>query len=224
MLPGQPLQHHYPSFNSQIYHQNAHGLVPYYAGYPALKKTKKQEILNFQKFAIQYIPAKNDLVIGRVKLRTSENFIVDFNAPLDGVLGGLEFDGATKRNKPNLQPGDLVYTRVIDYSKFMGGRLSCINKGLTKKDSSNQLGQLKAGSLTQVPVYKQSILKPYLQRIGKCTKFQIALAKNGFIWINCARVQNLMLIINMIKAVTEEDPQKLVSREDVFTKMLTLIK
>lgn len=69
---------------------------------------------------------------------------MDINAPLDGVLGSLEFDGATKRNKPNLNPGDLVYTRVSEYSKFIGAKLSCLNSGYSAK---NALGELKNGMI-----------------------------------------------------------------------------
>jgi exosome complex RNA-binding protein Rrp4 len=35
------------------------------------------------------MPEKNHFVIGIVKNRVGDNVIVDINAPLDGVLGGL---------------------------------------------------------------------------------------------------------------------------------------
>lgn len=89
-------------------------------------------------FPIQYLPNKNDLVIGVVKIKTADNFILDIGAPFDGVLGGLEFDGVTKRNKPNLKPGTPVFCRVTEYSKYTGARLSCMNKTANKKN--NELG------------------------------------------------------------------------------------
>lgn len=81
-----------------------------------------------------YIPDKNHFVIGVIKNKTGENFIVDINAPMDGILGNLEFDGATKRNKPNLNIGDIVYTRVAEYSKFIGAKLSSLNSGFSAKN------------------------------------------------------------------------------------------
>jgi exosome complex component RRP40 len=63
---------------------------------------------------------------------------------MDGILGALEFDGATKRNKPNLNVGDIVYTRVAEYSKFIGARLSCLNPGYSAK---GVLGELKGGMI-----------------------------------------------------------------------------
>lgn len=59
-----------------------------------------------------YMPEKNHFVIGVIKNKIGDNFLVDINAPLDAILPGLDFDGATKRNKPNLNAGDLIYTRV----------------------------------------------------------------------------------------------------------------
>ena len=109
------------------------------------------------KFTQQYFPVRNDLVIGVVKVRASEHFVVDIGAPLDAILGALEFDGATKRNKPNLQIGATVFCRVADYSKHTGGRVSCLNKGYntannvvreTDEGKGNDMGELKEGLLT----------------------------------------------------------------------------
>lgn len=51
-------------------------------------------------------------MIGIVKVRTSETFILDIGGPLDATLGALDFDGVTKRNKPNILVGGVVYCRV----------------------------------------------------------------------------------------------------------------
>lgn len=73
-------------------------------------------------------------MIGIIRVRTSESYIVDINGTQDCVLGGLEFDGATKRNRPNLAVGGVVYCRVTEWNRFVGGKLSCINKGYNTKD------------------------------------------------------------------------------------------
>jgi len=59
-----------------------------------------------------YIPETNQFVIGIIKNKFGEFFNVDINAPLDANLEGLAFDGATKRNKPNLNIGDLIFARI----------------------------------------------------------------------------------------------------------------
>ncbi len=43
-----------------------------------------------------------------------------------GLLPHLAFDGATKRNKPNLSVGALVYCRVAVANKDMDSELSCM--------------------------------------------------------------------------------------------------
>ncbi len=88
-------------------------------------------------FNYVYEPTKGDLVIGTIKMKSAEYYIVDIGASLDATLGALEFDGATKKNKPNIAQASLVYCRVTDSSKYLGTKLSCFNKGFNTK---NDLG------------------------------------------------------------------------------------
>jgi len=44
------------------------------------------------------------------------------------LLPHLAFDGASKRNKPNLKVGALVYCRVAVANKDMDSELSCMGK------------------------------------------------------------------------------------------------
>lgn len=61
-------------------------LIPLYSGFPTQTKSSVSTLLTFN---LQYVPNKNDLVIGVVKIKTADNFIVDIGAPLDSILGGL---------------------------------------------------------------------------------------------------------------------------------------
>ena len=107
---------------------------------------------------------------------------MDIGAPLDAILGGLEFDGATKRNKPNLQVGATIFCRVCEYSKFMGARVSCLNKGYNtannvvnqREESSkgNDMGELKGGMLTFASPHTHTLIQnEVLEKVGKCAKF-----------------------------------------------------
>ena len=51
----------------------------------------------------QYVPVKDDTVIGIVTKTGAENFKIDIGSSMPAVLGNLSFEGATKRNRPNLQ-------------------------------------------------------------------------------------------------------------------------
>jgi exosome complex RNA-binding protein Rrp4 len=51
-------------------------------------------------------------VVGIVEDRMGEYYRVNIFGSSTALLPILAFDGATKRNKPNLKPGALVYSRM----------------------------------------------------------------------------------------------------------------
>lgn len=51
----------------------------------------------------QYVPVKGDTVIGIVTLKSGDVFKVDFGGSELASLSYLAFEGATKRNRPNVQ-------------------------------------------------------------------------------------------------------------------------
>lgn len=53
--------------------------------------------------ARSYAPAPNELVLGVVRERHTENYDVDIRGPCRALLPVLAFEGATKRNRPQLQ-------------------------------------------------------------------------------------------------------------------------
>lgn len=59
------------------------------------------------------------LVVGIVLKRTQDRYSVDVGSAHLAALDALAFDGATKRNKPSLQLGALVYCRVTSTYKDM---------------------------------------------------------------------------------------------------------
>ncbi len=73
----------------------------------------------------RYIPCVGDNVIGMVIERHGENLILDIGGPFAAVLNSLAFEGATRRNRPKLGEGDLVYARVTLAHKDVDTELSC---------------------------------------------------------------------------------------------------
>ncbi len=51
----------------------------------------------------RYIPAVEESVIGIITQKYGENFDVDIGGPFTATLPVLAFEGATRRNRPNLQ-------------------------------------------------------------------------------------------------------------------------
>lgn len=52
---------------------------------------------------IQYVPAKGETVIGIVTSKSGDVFKVDIGGSEQASLSYLAFEGATKRNRPNVQ-------------------------------------------------------------------------------------------------------------------------
>lgn len=57
-------------------------------------------------------------------IRIHISFQVDIGSADVAFLSYLAFEGATKRNRPTLKTGDLIYARVISTSKHVEPELS----------------------------------------------------------------------------------------------------
>ena len=73
----------------------------------------------------RYIPATGDVVVGIVSDRNADFYRVQLHATSAAILPVLAFDGATKRNKPSLLVGAVVFARVAKCSRHMEPELSC---------------------------------------------------------------------------------------------------
>jgi exosome complex component RRP40 len=51
-------------------------------------------------------------VVGLITERYGDSWTVDIRSPFTAKLDALAFEGVTRRSRPNLHPGDLVYARV----------------------------------------------------------------------------------------------------------------
>ncbi len=74
--------------------------------------------------------------------RHAEHFNVDIGGPFQAILPALSFEGATRRNKPDLHRGDAVYAKVSDLPHSNEPQLTCIP---SSSASGEMLGPLKGG-------------------------------------------------------------------------------
>ncbi|KAK0542655.1 exosome non-catalytic core subunit rrp40, partial [Tilletia horrida] len=87
-----------------------------------------------------YIPAPSDTVIGQITARGPDFYTVSLLSSHTAALPVLAFEGATKRHRPNLRVGSLVYARVVSAERHTDPELSCVNPVNGKSDG---LGELK---------------------------------------------------------------------------------
>ncbi|KAK9804839.1 hypothetical protein WJX72_008204 [[Myrmecia] bisecta] len=163
-----------------------------------LKQTKsgKYWIEGRQK---RYIPAVDDVVVGVVSDRQGDNFAVDINGPFPAALPVLAFEGATRRNRPNLQEGDLVYARVTTAYRDADPELSCVDAS----GKSAGFGPLKDGYLFTCTnaLCRQLLSSPppaVLLALGKSLQFEIVVGMNGRVWVNSPNCATTVLVSNAV--------------------------
>jgi exosome complex component RRP40 len=115
-----------------------------------------------------------------------QNLTVDIGAPTLAVLPQLSFEGATKRNRPAVKAGDLVYARVVSASRDTDPILSCVDAF----GRASGFGALKEGLPLQVStaLARQLLAQPpapVLQQLGQLVQFELAVGMNGRVWV-CA--------------------------------------
>lgn len=153
----------------------------------------------------RYKPALHDRVIVMVEERAGSDFYrVSLTHSTTGtaLLGITDFDGATKRNRPMLSRGDLLYARVTSTSsqmQVMEPIVSCAalsgednyGGGASKKDwmtEEGTYGQLKGGCTASISLgLARELLHPanvVLDALSReALKFEICIGVNGMIWV-----------------------------------------
>ncbi|KAI9621578.1 hypothetical protein H4Q26_015584 [Puccinia striiformis f. sp. tritici PST-130] len=146
-----------------------------------------------------YVAALGDPVIGIIIAKHAED-TVDIGTSSPASLDGLAFEGATKRTKPNLKIGTVVYARVSLALNYTETEIECINPTNQKSDG---FGEMTGGMLIRhldLTHCKQLLSPPYklLSKIGATQKFEISIGMNGRIWCKSNSVPNTVRILQQI--------------------------
>jgi exosome complex component RRP40 len=170
----------------------------------------------------RYRPALEDRIVGIVVDRMGTDggadlYRIDIRAAHYAILSNLHFEGATKRNKPQLQPGQLIYARIQSCDDpLLDPTLSCMNgpldMGLSRKDWMTQegvYGELRGdGTLCRIsPRLARQLLDPtgqdnvVLTELAQCKNlaFELAIGVNGYVWIHSSVPEYTLLIQNAIQ-------------------------
>ncbi|GAA6060730.1 hypothetical protein JCM10212_003774 [Sporobolomyces blumeae] len=136
----------------------------------------------------RYTPQPPEPVLGIVVGRHAEGFRVDIGSAQPASLDALAFEGATKRNKPNLKIGTLVYGYLLPTPPFAEPELSCVD-ATTQKAAG--FGPLEDGFLIRnVELSRCRALlspkNPLLPKLGSKFPFEVAVGMNGRIWVKAS--------------------------------------
>lgn len=147
----------------------------------------------------RYVPALEDMVIGVVIERHADEYRVEINGTDTATLSALAFEGATKKNKPSLGIGALVYCRVVRASKNMEAEVSCVEPGSSKSWVSGETlyGELKGGNVVRVSLALARRLvsdERLLGFLGERIPFESAVGVNGRVWLRAEDVRKTVLL------------------------------
>lgn len=158
----------------------------------------------------RYIPAVGDYVIGTVVGAFSDSYKVSLCNFTQGVsLSYMAFPNASKKNKPNLKNGDLVYARVLSAERELEAEIECM-------DSSNGqnlgFGLLQDGCIIDVPMlFCHNLLfntnYPFLRLLSKKCEFEIAIGVNGKIWLKTNDIQSNLACYRALQQCSRDKPE-----------------
>ena len=158
----------------------------------------------------RYSPAPGENVIGVVIERHAEHFAVDIGAPSPAILPMLAFEGATRRNKPSLSPGSLVYARTVDACRDMEPELSCTDEdgraaGFGELDGGGdgEHGYVmhvstRAARTLLANASGSSQLARSLARAGDASPFEMVVGINGRVWLSARRAADTLRVASAV--------------------------
>ncbi|KAK4229915.1 putative exosome complex exonuclease RRP40 [Podospora fimiseda] len=164
----------------------------------------------------RYIPTQSDLVIGTI-LRSGPDFYYVLLSPFTppATLPHLAFEGATKKTRPQLNPGSLVYARVTLANKHMDPEVECVSATTGKADG---LGPLTNGGMVfDVSLgFARRLLMAKSKEEGKIEvlellggeegklSFETAVGRNGKVWIGSEDIKTVVIVGRALKETDEK--------------------
>lgn len=162
--------------------------------------------------AKRYTPHTGDFVIGTITGSFADSYRVELNDFSWSVtLPYMAFPNASKKNRPTLSVGDLVYARVARAHRELEAELECFDP-TRPHDSGSGFGLLQGGALVHVPLqYSVALLADPQPHILKClahhTEFEIAIGVNGKIWLKCSDLSDTLACYRAIYKCSREPQQ-----------------
>ncbi|CAF0719963.1 unnamed protein product [Adineta steineri] len=134
-----------------------------------------------------------DLVLGIVVRRQLESLLVDIGYNELASLSLYDFEGATKRTKPNVDRGDIIYGRLKIDGECQP-QIICINED-GKADGMGILSE--HGYVFDIPVDVANDLIEHnnlLEELGNEMPYEIAIGANGRVWVKATTTRTMIAL------------------------------
>ena len=164
----------------------------------------------------RYIPHSSDLIIATVHHSAADYYHCSITPhSSQALLPHLAFEGATKKTRPQLSPGALVYTRVAKADKNTETEILCYNPSTGKSEG---MGELKGGMLFNISLgmARRLLMKGgegevvCLEELAEKVAFEIAVGRNGKVWVKSGGVRETLVVG---RALVESDKGGLAADE-----------
>ena len=164
----------------------------------------------------RYIPQPSDVIISTVHHSAADYYHCSITPHTSyALLPHLAFEGATKKTRPKLQPGSLVYARILKADKDSETEMLCYNPSTGKSEG---MGELKGGMLFDVSLAmaRRLLMKGSegcvvcLEELAEKLAFEIAVGRNGKVWVKSGGVRETLIVG---KALVESDRRNLREEE-----------
>lgn len=177
-------------------------IVPVNAGVLHISESKRGQTVYVDYDSKRYTPAVGDLVVGVITGAFADSYrvsLASFSTPVS--LSYMAFPNASKKNRPTLVIGDLVYARVCTAEKELEAEIECMD---STTGSESGFGLLENGTVVEVTLgFARHLLFddafPLLRLLAQHCKFEIAIGVNGKIWIKTEEVKDTIACYRSIK-------------------------
>ena len=126
-------------------------------------------------------------------------------------LPQLAFEGATKKTRPQLASGSLIYARISSASKHTDPDILCYNASTGKSEG---MGELKGGMLFDLSLgmsrrllmskQKEEGGVIVLDEIAEKIAFEIAVGRNGKVWVKSGGVKETLIVGTALQKTDQE--------------------
>ncbi|XP_076263280.1 exosome complex component Rrp40 isoform X2 [Rhynchophorus ferrugineus] len=145
---------------------------------------------------------------GIITKKSGDTLRVDLGSAESASLSMLAFEGATKKIKPDVNIGDIVYAKVLNAHKEMEPELVCIDQYY----KAGRLGVLPNNGflintnqkLTQMLLNAEN---PLLRTLGRQFPYEIVVGVNGKIWFRANQTKEMLTLCKMFEEAKNQSDQ-----------------
>jgi len=170
-----------------------------------LNKDQKSQLIPSIYYGNFYSPKEGDIIIGIISQKSYETYRVNILSSREANLNSIDFQGATRKSKPNLNAGDVIYAKVEKVNKYTNATLTCKGSNNSKDWASGEstYGPLKEGKVYEFNRYlclKLLENNEFVKRLKECVQgLNLKIGFNGRIWIKTDKIELIPKVFEAIK-------------------------